>query len=238
MVFDAAIDDYYDMETAVCNFNDGKLQAQMEHTKLLGGDDAANGLLQAAFMPYTSLWNYKTAMAAFEEPMVMVGEPNENKKMYCNNVMGDMFAITAHCKSTSEAVKFLKLLLDDKTPQIQTYSHYFPGVFGYTFYKHQIAEQLAEFEGKTVVIDQQRDLLFDDDDPALADAIGERVKVTQEDADGLYHYLDSITNRVNYASPAANIFWDVYFDMDDRPVSDMLDMAQSKISIYLSEQFG
>lgn len=237
-LFGAAIDDYYDMENAVCNFNDGKLQSQMERANALS-NNGEEKLLKSTFMPYTSLWNYKTAMAAFEEPMVMVGAPNEQRKMYCGYIMSDMFAITENCKSKSEAVKFLKLLLDDKTPEIQTYSHFFPGMFGYTFFKHQIAEQLAEFEGKTIVLrDQKSYFLYDDDDLALADAIGERVKVTQEDADGLYHYLDSITNRVNYASPAANIFWDVYFDMDDRPVSDMLDMAQSKISIYLSEQFG
>lgn len=78
--------------------------------------------------------------------------------------------------------------------------------------------------------------VYDDDDPALSEAKGFHLQLTKADADSMVSFLDSITQRVNNASPVQKIFWEEYWAMDDRPIETMLDYVQSKVSIYLSEQ--
>jgi len=109
-------------------------------------------------------------------------------------------------------------------------------VFGYTFYAEQITEQLAQFDGKTVVADNGQFYLYENGDPALETVAGVRVTITEEDAAAYTAYLNSIQRRVNQNSPAQDLFWNEYWSMRDRPTEELLRIVQSKISIYLSEQ--
>ena len=99
-------------------------------------------------------------------------------------------------------------------------------------------DELAFYADKTLVYEDNAYYIYANDDPALTDAPGWHFKITEGAADAFVSYLDSITRRVNYGSPAATIFREEYRAMADRPIADRLKIIQSKVSIYLSEQMG
>ena len=80
-------------------------------------------------------------------------------------------------------------------------------------------DELAFYRDKTLVYEDNAYYIYADDDPALADAVGTHFKITDAAADAFLSYLDSVTRRVNYGSPAATIFREEYRAMADRPIA-------------------
>ena len=99
-------------------------------------------------------------------------------------------------------------------------------------------DELAFFDGKTCVYHDNAYFIYAYDDPARTEAPGTHFKITEAAAQSFLTYLNSITRRVNYGSPAATIFREEYRTLNDRPIAERLKIIQSKVSIYLSEQFG
>jgi len=240
-LFGAAIDDHYDEETAVCTFDDGTLQAQMERSEQLKQNTGVQPL-KMLHMSYPTLWHYVKALHDAGEPLVPVGAPNAQRTMTADYMLSELFAITTTCRDTAAAAAFLQMLMERQYVQpidmqeVSMRGGYFSGVFGYTFYAEQITEQLAQFDGKTVVADNGQFYLYENGDPALETVAGVRVTITEEDAAAYTAYLNSIQRRVNQNSPAQDLFWNEYWSMRDRPTEELLRIVQSKISIYLSEQ--
>ena len=173
-------------------------------------------------------------------PQTPVGIPNETGELCVDYYVSEYFAITRACEHPDAAVDFLQMLMDANkiynTPLDQLYWHRFDGGLGQTYYAEDVREELTYYAGKTLVYEDNAYYIYADDDPALADAPGWHFKITDAAADAFVSYLDSITRRVNYGSPAASIFREEYRVMADRPIGDRLKIIQSKVSIYLSEQ--
>lgn len=117
----------------------------------------------------------------------------------------------------------------------QTYDHLMASS-GYTFYREDIDNQLAAYDGKTIIVNGRSTKILDDEQ-----AVGEpgvHFKLTREDADAFCAMLDSIERRVDDNTPAATIFWEEYWADPQKSFDEFLKIVQSKISIYLSEQAG
>lgn len=236
-LFSAAVDDHYNETTADCTFHNGTLAKQMTRATTLQQNTNAQPL-QKITLSYTSLFQYTEAMVSLGEEWIPVGHPNAKKELCMDNSLAEYYAILASSTHKDVAVDFLHTLMQDNTPSIKadTDDALLSLCYGYTFYKSDIYEQLSYFEGKTIVIDSMLYSVYDDDDPTLSEAKGFHLQLTKADADSMVSFLDSITRRVNNASPVQKIFWEEYWAMDDRPIETMLDFVQSKVSIYLSEQ--
>ena len=151
--------------------------------------------------------------------------------MCMGRVSGSYLAITETSTEKAACVDFLQTLIDIKREQTR---QNFGSVTGYTFYHEDIARQLADYDGITIVVNGNYQSYVPD---AEADTLpGVKFKITQEDADKFASILDSIERRINENTQASVIFWDEYYAMADRPFDEFLKIVQSKISIYLSEQ--
>lgn len=247
----AAVDDFYDEETAACSFDGGRLESLLSRAEAMA-DNAGESPLIPLRMSHATLWDFvtrlqKAAGSALTDagdtfPLVPVGYPTEDGALCVDFVSSEFFAVTTACAHPDAAVDFLQMLMDTNktvnTPLDQLYWHRFDGGMGQTYYARDVMEELAFYEGKTLVYEDNAYFIYADDDPALADAVGTHFKITDAAADAFISYLDSIVRRVNYGSPAATIFREEYRAMADRPISERLKIIQSKVSLYLSEQFG
>lgn len=243
----AAVDDFYHEETAICSFDDGRLEALLSRAERMAENEGNNPLVYLR-LPYPTLWYYVSQMqkatggmlSSDAMPLTPVGIPNETGELCVDYSVSEYFAITRACEHPDAAVDFLQMLMDANkiynTPLDQLYWHRFDGGLGQTYYAEDVREELTYYAGKTLVYEDNAYYIYADDDPALADAPGWHFKITDAAADAFVSYLDSITRRVNYGSPAASIFREEYRVMADRPIGDRLKIIQSKVSIYLSEQ--
>ncbi len=244
----SAIDDYYSEETARCSFDDGRLEALLSRAEGMS-EHTGDAPLTYLHLSYPTLWDYVTKMQeklgralGDEVPLVPVGIPNETDALCVDYVVSEYFAITTQCQDPSAAVDVLSRLMEANkpiyTPLENLYWNRFAGGIGQTYYADDILDELAFFDGKTCVYEDNTYFIYADDDPALADAPGTHFKINANAAQSFIAYLDSITRRVNYGTPAASIFREEYRTLSDRPIAERLKIIQSKVSIYLSEQFG
>lgn len=239
-LFSATIDDYYNERTAECTFNNGILAQQMTRSTLLQ-DNTNEQPLKGISLTYTTLLNYVEKMTLLEGDWVPVGYPNENRELCIGNALGEYFAIMETSSHKDIAVDFLHTLIQRNSPGFNhtgTEDDILSMCYGYTFYKSDIYKQVDFFKDKTVVINGTILSVYDDNDPALSKAEGFHLKLTQDHANSMCTFLNSITRRVNNASPVQKIFWEEYWAMGDRPIETMLDYVQSKVSLYLSEQLN
>lgn len=240
-LIEATLDDYYDEQTAVCTFNDGTLAAQINRAATMRSNTLDNPLT-SLHLSYTTLFYYakKLTEAAEGSTLVPVGTPNAERALCMGDVFGEYFAIAEQSVHKDFAVDFLQYMMElstlntSSTDNMQSDRYYSPPL-GTTFYKGDIDAQLAMFEGKTLVVNGALVAVYDDGDPEIATADGYALKLTRELADDFGTFLDSITRRVNSASPVARIFSDEYWSMQERPIEAILDSVQSKASIYLAE---
>ena len=244
----SAIDDYYSEETARCSFDDGRLEALLSRAEGMS-EHTGDAPLSYLHLSYPTLWDYVSKMQeklgralGNEVPLVPVGIPNEAGTLCVDYVVSEYFAITTRCQAPSAAVDVLSRLMEANkpiyTPLEQLYWNRFAGGVGQCYYADDIMDELAFFDGKTCVYEDNAYFIYADDDPALADVPGTHFKISESAAQSFLTYLNSITRRVNYGTPAASIFREEYRVLSDRPIAERLKIIQSKVSIYLSEQFG
>ncbi|MBE6658540.1 MAG: extracellular solute-binding protein [Ruminococcaceae bacterium] len=247
----AAVDDFYDEETASCSFDGGRLEALLTRAEAMADHAGASPLIPLR-MSHVTLWHFVTRLqeatggalsdADGEFPLVPVGYPTEDGALCVDFVSSEFFAVTRTCAHSDAAVDFLQMLMEENkivnTPLDALYWHRFDGGLGQTYDARDVMEELAFYEDKTLVYEDNAYYIYADDDPALAEAVGTHFKITDAAADAFISYLDSVTRRVNYGSPAATIFREEYRAMADRPIAERLKIIQSKVSLYLSEQFG
>lgn len=241
-LFMSTMDDHYDERTAVCTFNDGTLAAQMNRADSM--KDNPNTMPTAYLsLPYTYLYEYAERMMEHAGSMIPIGLPNADRELNIEDAFTEFFAVMDASENKAAAVDFLSYLMAENTPGTeieQQYEEYDTNLFsppwGYTYYRDDIYAQLAGYEGKTLVVNGTFVFLYDDGDPELAAADGIPLKLTKEHADAFCALLDGITRRVNEGSPVQGIFREEFRAMEGRPVETMLDMIQSRVSIYLAEK--
>lgn len=239
-LFSAAVDDYYNETTAVCTFNNGVLAKQITRAGLLQQNTGEQPLKKLSLSSVT-LYNYVKNLLALGAAgeWVPVGCPNEERALCIENYSAEYFAIFEASTHKETAVDFLHTLIQQNTTPLSsdgTEDSVLAAMgSGYVFYENDIDEQLNFFLDKTFVLNGDFVSVYDDTDPKLSGQAGVSFKLTQDDADSMRGFLNSITRRVNTASPVQRIFWEEYWSMGDRPVETMLDYVQSKVSLYLAE---
>lgn len=243
-LFGAAVDDHYDEENALCSFNDGTLLGQMERASELRESENPQPLLYLS-MPQPTLYNYVKRIRenGMGEELVPVGVPNDDRALYMEEPLAEVFAVMEASDKKDEAMDFLKFLMDNATAKLPADANTAPDTpytlpYGMTFYQEDIDDQLALFEGKTLKICNAFTFVYDTAEGPTgmaANMDGWTMEITREDADAFCDFLDSVTRRVNNSTPVQSIFWDEYREMQDRPTEAMLDSVQSKVSIYLAE---
>lgn len=243
--FMCTMDDHYDERTAVCTFNDGTLAAQMNRADSMK-DNPNTMPTDYLSLPYTYLYEYAERMMEHAGTMIPIGLPNAERALSVEDAGTEFFAVMEASENKAAAVDFLGYLMEENTPDteivhkeyIEYGIYFFSPPWGYTYYRDDVYEQLAGYEGRTLVVSGSLVSLYDDDDPALLTADGIPLKLTKEHADAFCELLDGITRRVNEGSPVQRIFWEEFRAMEGRPVETMLDMLQSRVSIYLAEKLN
>ena len=242
-LFMSAMDDHYDERTAECTFNDGTLAAQMNRADSM--KDNPNTMPTAYLsLPSTYLYAYAERMMEHAGTMIPIGLPNADRELNVEDAGTEFFAVMKASANKAAAVDFLGYLMEENAPDTEIVHHeyieygayFFSPPMGYTYRRGDIYKQLAGYEGKTFVVSGALVSLYDDDDPALLTADGIPLKLTEEHADAFCALLDGITRRVNEGSPVQRIFWEEFRAMEGRSVESLLDMLQSRVSIYLAEK--
>lgn len=241
-----AVHEQYDEKTAVCTFDDGVLSALYHRASAIPrGDEALPTDIKAeelfrtgqirlceSYSGFTSLYEYVKEMKSLGEDAVVIGYPTEDGVMSMGSgIIYALLAVTEVSEEKAACVDFLQTMVDLKRGQ--TYNDLMSNS-GYTFYREDIDNQLAAYDGKTIIVNGRSPKILDDEK-----AVGEpgvHIKLTREDADAFAALLDSIERRVDDNTPAAAVFWNEYWSDPEKPFDEFLKIIQSKMSIYLSEQ--
>ncbi len=236
------IADCVDEENATCSFDDGYLLNLLMRAAAIPNDrdalDASiaqeelfrTGQIRLTECSYNSLYEYTRGMYALGGDAVPVGYFNRDGVHAIGYTLSSYFAITEPSEYKAVCVDFLQDYIDLKRgSQLQEHS-----AGGATYYRSDIADQLAFYEGKTIVVNDRSSRVVED---AKAEGLpGIHIKITEQDAEGYLYYLDSIERRIDGNTQPAMIFDSEYWNDDGKPLAEKLKLIQSKVSIYLSEQ--
>ncbi len=241
-VREIGIADCVDEENATCSFDDGYLLNLMNRAKAIPFDrDAIDtsigaeelfraGQIRLIEARYFSLCEYAIGMQTLGGDAVPVGYFNRDGVHAMGYDMSAFFAVTEPSAHKALCVDFLQIYIDNKRDnQLMDYSS-----GGATYYHADIADQLAFYEGKTIVVNGRSRQIVED--AKAQDLPGVHIKLTAEDAEGYLYYLDSIERRIDGNTQPASIFDSEYWNDDGKPLDEKLKLIQSKVSIYLSEQ--
>lgn len=244
-----ALSSYYDFDSADCSFDDPALADLIARSKALG-----NGLNYAGMentysktlfrertllfekqLMSTSLYDFVTQMkdlgAQTPDDITAIGYPNNTGEHCVNHSNGTFFAITAVSEHKTECIRLLLAHLDEKT-NINEYV--FPSQPP-VYYRSDIEQQLAAYDGMTIV---QQDRIIDvvtDEEAESMTCV--KLKITREWADAFCAMLDSVTTRIVDTRTPEAIFYEELRANPDRSIEESLKIADSRVSIYLSEQF-
>lgn len=237
----ASLGNFIDYDNASCNIDseeflklykltDGLDYGKAEYEKSSELIDLfSKGNIMLYGTTINNLYNWAKLKAQTGDDLVNVGYPSINGEVIVDNSLNDYFAITKTSKYKEYAVDLLELLIEITSNSDDYYS-------AVSFYKSDIDKQFELFDGQTIVIDGRSIRLANDSD---AEALpGLHIKVTKEDAEDFKAFLDNVDKRIRWDSPAVQIFQDELLLNNYPTPEELLKVAQSRISIMLSEQFG
>ncbi len=248
--FRGALSSHYDPANAACSFDDPALADVIDRARSLGngfdylGNDLSDqstvfregkALFADIRLPKT-LYDYVITMknlgAETPEDLTAVGYPNYERTHCVTGSDGTYFAITEASEHKAECIRLLSAHLEVERHQHSEYLPYHIPVY----YRRDIAEELALYDGMTLV---QENRIADFYPDAEAETMpGVKVKFTQEWADAFCDLLDSVTTRIVSTRTPEAIFYEELRTNPNRSTRETLDIVQSRVSIYLSEQFG
>ncbi|MGM9625551.1 MAG: hypothetical protein ACI3XM_07555, partial [Eubacteriales bacterium] len=239
----AAIEDCCDMEQAVCTYTDGRMEALIERIRALPETEEMDyeinaknrfifGQTQLYECSAASLYQYVMLLDELEtggETVVPIGYPNRDGVLCMRSDNSLYFAVTAVSEHKDVCVDFLK----SKIKMSNTPNYSADNTVAY--YSSDIDTQLSFYEGKTIVIQDRMISIKPDADAEEAE--GRKVKITAEDAEQYRQFLNAIERRVDSGRTSVVLFWEEYRANPNRTTAEMLKVLQSRVSIYLSEQF-
>ncbi len=236
----ANIDGYYDTNSAVCTFADGDLAGLMDGSQsiydsaeYLGGDisttadfhdDFRNGTLRLHEVAVSSLPAWVRLNRALGD-FTPIGYPNHEGRHYARIGGRVNVAVSSQTAHTAEITEFLALWFARNT------AHPYDRALLYTT---DIDAELAQYHDQTFIENGENSGYVHDS--FAADRPGLKYKLTDGDADSLRAFLNAIDARVRTDTPAAEIFWEEFSDRGTKDWNTVLEAAQSRCAIYLSEQ--
>ncbi|MBE6658548.1 MAG: hypothetical protein E7604_08910 [Ruminococcaceae bacterium] len=242
----AVIGERYDTRTAECQFDDAVLAAWIDRAAALG-----NGADVDREIPYSeqfrqgklcffsrylpnSLYDYFCLMyelgADSPDDIAAVGYPSESRSLYAYDSGGQFFAITEQSQYKEECIDLLWAILSDHTlPTVDRTAQFYVNSHA------DVAEQLAAFDGMTLVYNDRYPSIYPDEE--AAEMPGTKVKITAEWADAYTALMDSITHRITEYKTPEKLFYEEFRTNNGADTAEALRVIQSRISIYLSEQF-
>ena len=248
--FRGALSSHYDYENAVCSFDDPALADVIERARALGnGFDYFDNenvdknmlfregkvLFASALLP-KSLYDYVTAMknlgAETPDDVTMIGYPNEEGVCCVSGSDGTYFAVTEASEFKAECIKLLSAHLT----QTKNAGGDLLLTRTAVYYRSDITDELARYDGMTIV-QEDRSIWVVTDEEAES-RTGVKFKITREWADAFCEMLDSVTARIVSTRTPEKVFYEELRRNPERSIKETLDIVQSRVSIYLSEQFG
>ena len=247
------ISEHYDIGSAMirpyCTFDDGTIADLITRSKTLGnglhyaGMDGISAqtlfrdrtlLLIDTFVP-RSLFQFVTEMkdlgAETPDDLTAIGYPNNRGEHCVYHSDGTFFAVTNASEHKAECIKLLKATLDY---HIAINGDYLPD-YAAVYYRSDIERQLSAYDGMTIA---QQDRILDVFTDEEAETMpGVKLKITREWADAFCEMLDSVTSRIVCTRTPEAIFYEELRTNPDRSIEESLKIADSRTSIYLSEQF-
>ncbi len=236
------ISDCVDEENAICSFDDGYLldlltradalpyDPDLQTSDIESSELFRTGQIRLIGGGYNSLYDYAIGMQSLGGDAVPVGYFNRDGVHAMDDPTSSYFAVTEPSLHKAACVDFLQyhIAMSQKIAlKIQSTN-------GTPYYRSDIADQLAVYEGKTIVINGRIYSLVED---AEAEGMpGVHVKITEQEAAGYLAYLDSIERRIDKNTRPATIYETEMRTQDGKPLDEKLKLIQSKVSIYLSEQ--
>ena len=250
---DGTISEHYDIGSAMirpyCSFDDKTLADRIARSKALGNGFAYTGvenidartlfregtvLFHKSLLPQ-SLYDFVTEMknlgAETPDDITAIGYPNNRGEHCVYHSDGTFFAVTNASEHKAECIKLLKATLDY---HIAINGDYLPD-YAAVYYRGDIERQLAAYDGMTIVQQDRMLNVFTDEEAETMPGV--KLKITREWADAFCEMLDSVTSRIVCTRTPEAIFYEELRTNPDRSIEESLKIADSRTSIYLSEQF-
>ena len=221
---------------------DFQMAAHDQHVHIFAvAVDAINMLFRDQSLLFSEKWLPKTLYdyvitmkdlgAGTPDDYTAVGYPNNAGEHCVYHTSGQYFAITATSEHKEECIKLLRAHLD---VMININGDLLPD-YAMVYYRSDIDKQLAAYDGMTIVQEDRLILIVTDEKAETMPGV--KLKITREWADAFCKMLDSVTTRIVSTRTPETIFYDELRQNPDRSLEETLKIVQSRVSIYLSEQY-
>lgn len=244
IILDGILNDYYSLDTASCNFGDDSFRTILSEITRLPEYKIAKKEHDHIYNPITyirSIGEGKTLLVDYEpwsvadyalmklctgNSLIPVGYPNAEKKLYVRNGWGVFLSITEASQHKDEAFSFLNLLLS-------TFSN--SSLNNVSYFSDDIYNEYRKLEDKSIVITSTNELICDDSNLPLNPII--TYKITEEDVQEYINYLNSVSELLPTDSPIYSIYREECSALSSKSIENIVKAIQSRVSIYLSEQY-
>ena len=239
----AAVGEHYDTKTAECSFDDPALAALIDRADAAEAEFAAESDSDADVSPAIIAHYREPGLFAYVSQMitsgitdpadaVCIGYPNRDRVLTMETTGGSYFAVTAVSEHKEICIDLLGAHLDYMR---HTASDNIGTGTGGVWYHDDVDDQLARFEGKTVVISGRHPTVVDDAE--AEEMSGLQYKITQQWAESYRAYLDAVERRIDAFQMPEILFSEEFRLNHDKSTEENLKIIQSRVSIYLSEQY-
>lgn len=241
-LLDALIAECYDMESGICTFDDGRMEAFLLEldtvcatltypasgtiaTTADKNDLFRQGTMRVTTASLSSLTTFASLGYKLGEDTVFLGTPNDDGFLTASINAYSSFAVSSVSEYKAEAVKLLGHYLANNSGK---------GYDIIPFYKSDIDASAAYYAGQTFVVNGTQSGVVHD---ARAEEMpGFKYKLTDDDVAAYKAFLDSLTRRTPSDTAVSDIFWEEYESRGTKSYREMLDTVQSRAEIYLAEQ--
>ena len=104
-----------------------------------------------------------------------------------------------------------------------------------SYFTDDIYNEYSELEDKSIVITSTSALICDDSN--LPTNPIKTYKITEQDVQEYIDYLNSISELLPTDSPIYSIYREECSALSSKPIENIAKVIQSRVSIYLSEQY-
>lgn len=188
----------------------------------------SDGKLRLLTYNPVSLYDYVCFSHYIDGEAVAVGYPNKEKNIYIQNAPNVFFAISEESKNKDVSFDLLNYIYD----AFET-SNYNEG--NYAFFKNDIYRQMNKYLNKTLVYENGAIHIYNDEN--VLDSQKNTFKITNQDAEKYISFLNSIDAILPTDSPVYKIVSEEFYGYKTKNIEKIVDIIQSRASIYIAEQY-